>query len=161
MRNPHSDFIQPIKRSLKAQPLLANPKIWIVFRYLQRYLRYWQFCIESYCACTPPLRYYLDIKKKPQITNPFRKPQNFNRFSISSTVLEILAILYRKLLRTRSPHSDFFSANKKKPQITNPFRKPQNFNRFSIFSTVLEIFAILYWKLPHMRTPHYDVSANQ
>ena len=92
--HPHSDFSQPIKRNLKVQPALENQIISTVFRYLQRYSRYWQFCNESFCACAPPTPIFSANIKKPQSTTPFRKPQNFNRFLISSTVLEILAILY-------------------------------------------------------------------
>ena len=52
------------------------------------------FMLETTAHAQPLLLLYSANKEKPQSTTPFRKPKNFNRFSISSTVLEILAILY-------------------------------------------------------------------
>ena len=69
------------------------------------------------------------IERSLNVKPPLENPKNFNRFLISLMVLEKWAILCWKLLRMRTPHSNFIQPMAEVLKY-KPLYKTQNFQAF-------------------------------
>ena len=106
-RIPNSNFIQPIERSLELNFPLENQKFYPFFYISNGSWVMGKYMLQTTTQAHPPLQFNSVNRKEPQSKIPYRKPKNFTRFSISRTIYEIWVILRRKLLRRRTPHSNF------------------------------------------------------